>query len=235
MKPLIGVTQYKDQADNFYKVSESNMQAVERAGGIPVVLSYLSNDEDLEQLAHQLDGLYLTGGDDIDPIYFDEEPHQELGSFNPDRDRFEMKLTRIMLEKDKPVFAVCRGAQVLNVALGGNMYQDLPAQLGGTLYQHLQKTPVDIPVHGVDVTEGSLLYKLTGKKKIRVNSYHHQANKQLGEGLIISGKAGDGVIEAIEGTRNVFVLGVQWHPERLAEDPITLQLYKGFIEACKNQ
>lgn len=236
MKPLIGVIPAMESDEKFYKVSKNNLVALEEAGGIPVVLSYLSNANDIDQIIEQLDGLYLTGGDDIDPIHFNEEPHPNLGAFNPKRDAFEIEVTKKMLVKDKPVLGVCKGAQIINLASGGDMYQDIHAQIDDSLLQHNQKAPNYVALHEVELMKGSLIYQVVGRGKIRVNSFHHQANRQVDDAFVISGRAKDGVVEVVESKVHRFVLGVQWHPEMMAAvgDDFSNKIFEGFISACKH-
>src|SRR5699024_7269696 len=153
---------------------------------------------------------------DIDPTYFDEEPHPALGSINPTRDVFETALIKEMLAQDKPILGVCRGAQIVNITLGGTMYQDIHSQIDGDLLQHSQRAPVGHGSHFVEVTTDSLLHQIVGTDTLRVNSRHHQANKDAAPGMIHSAKSSDGLPEATESTKHRFVLGVQWHPENLA-------------------
>ncbi|AXI08170.1 gamma-glutamyl-gamma-aminobutyrate hydrolase family protein [Oceanobacillus sp. 143] len=234
MKPIIGVTPSMEVSQIRYSVMNDNIKAILQAGGIPVILPYLSKNEDLNQIANQIDGLYATGGDDIDPTLFGEEPHPKLGTIIPARDRFEIALTKKMLELKKPILGVCRGAQILNIAAGGDMYQDIYEQIDRNLLQHAQKAPRGYGSHFVDVLEGSLLHQLAGSRKLRVNSYHHQANRSVPTGFQISGYASDSVIEAVESTVHPFVLGVQWHPEAMAADTdeTSWKIYRGFVAAC---
>lgn len=236
MRPLIGIAPSIKQDGSYYKVSADNMLSLEQAGGIPLVLPYLESDSMLEEAAERLDGLYLTGGHDIDPVYFNEEPHPSLGYFHPDRDRFEIKIIQKMLEKNKPILGVCKGAQMLNLAAGGDMYQDLLSQFEGELVQHSQKAARSTLVHEVELAEGSLIHRLIGSRVTRVNSYHHQANRTPGKDLAISGRAQDRVAEAVESTKHRFALGLQWHPENLNvhlnHEP-SRRIFEGFIEACR--
>ncbi len=236
MKPIIGVTPSIEVDEKSYRVSKSNLSAIEKAGGIPVVLSFLSHPDDMEQLTEQLDGLYLTGGGDIDPIYFNEEPHLKLGAFNPGRDAFEMAITKKMLEKNNPVLGVCKGAQILNLAAAGDMYQDIYSQINEPLLKHSQEAPNYSMTHHVELLEGSLIHQFIGKRKIRVNSFHHQANRKPGKGFVISGRASDGVVEVIESKEHQFALGIQWHPEMLAAkgDAISETIFQHFISACRD-
>ena len=238
MKPLIGVSPSFHDKENVYQTAKANALAIERAGGIPLLLTYMTDHHDLDELVDRLDGLYLTGGGDIDPIYFDEEPHARLGTVQPERDAFELAIAKKMLEKDKPIFGVCKGSQILNVAAGGDIYQDIHSQIEGELMQHSQKKGKGYPSHWVEVVKGSLLHQLTGEEKIRVNSFHHQAIRKPAENFIVTASAGDGVVEAIESETHRFALGVQWHPETLAidgNDEISKKIFRGFIAACEKE
>lgn len=206
--------------------------AIEGAGGTPIILPYGGA---VEEIAGLIDGLYVTGGNDIDPTYYGEQPAPGLGRLDPARDRFESQLIRAMLALGKPVLGVCRGAQILNVALGGTMYQDIASQVITPMIQHDQQAPAGHPFHDVEIAKDSLLARITGETVIRVNSRHHQANKEPGEGLIFSGYSSDGIVEAVESTTHPFALGVQWHPEDLLHagaDVVSGKIYTSFIQAC---
>ncbi|WP_339229414.1 gamma-glutamyl-gamma-aminobutyrate hydrolase family protein [Oceanobacillus sp. FSL K6-2867] len=234
MKPIIGVTASMETDRAYYSTANRNVKAIIRTGGIPVILPYIIEEGDVAEIVNRLDGLYATGGGDIDPILFGEEPHPKLGLIIPERDRSEFNLIQKMLDKKKPILGVCRGSQILNIAAGGDMYQDIYSQIDKQLLQHSQEAPFDYGSHFVDVEKDSLLHKLTGEDKLRVNSYHHQANRMVTEEFQVSGTASDGVIEAIESKIHPFALGLQWHPEGMAEvnDEASLKIYAGFITAC---
>ncbi len=235
MKPLIGITSSMEVDEMYYMTASDHVKVIEQAGGLPLILPYWKKDEDLQRMVDTLDGLYVTGGYDINPILFGEEPHQKLGTVIPLRDTFEISLVKQMLTANKPIFAVCRGCQLLNVAVGGDMYQDIYAQIDGQLLQHTQRAPKGHGSHYVEVLKGSLLSQLTGVDKLLVNSRHHQANRNVVAPLKVSGKATDGIIEAIESKDHSFVLGVQWHPENMAmaNDEISQAIFQGFIQACR--
>lgn len=235
MKPFIGITSYTEGNGISYMVSSDNVDAITRAGGIPIILPYILAKPVLDQIAQIIDGLYLTGGSDIDPILFGEEPHQNLGMITPDRDIFEIDLINKMLDLKKPILGVCRGCQILNIAVGGDMYQDIYAQIDDKLLQHSQHAPKNHGSHEVNVLNGSLLYRLTGKTKLRVNSRHHQANRTVVDTFQTSGRANDGIIEAIESKEHSFVLGLQWHPENMINDQPSRKIFEGFIKACSHQ
>ena len=235
MKPVIGITSDIGKENN-YKLNKNYVNAVIRAGGMPIILS-VGIENDVKQLSTMLDGLVLTGGGDIDPTLFNEEPHPSLGTVSPSRDSVEIAMVHEMLSLDKPVLGICRGLQILNVAVGGNMYQDIHSQYSRPGLQHAQKSPRNHQSHFVQMVKGSLLESITACNQIKVNSFHHQAVKDVPEPLIISGVASDGIIEAIESTGHTFVLGVEWHPEELSEagDVVSLRLFDRFIHECKEK
>lgn len=235
MKPIIGVTLAMGVEERQYFINSDNPKAIIKTGGVPILLPYDRGEMGIVQIAGMLDGLVLTGGDDIDPILFGEEPHRKLGPVVPARDHFEIKLTKQMLRLNKPILALCRGAQILNIAAGGDMYQDMYDQIDRQLLQHSQKASRTYSTHYVDVVHDTLLHEITQQDVIRVNSDHHQANRKIANGFLICGKSSDGIIEAIESKQHRFVLGVQWHPENMAvvDDDMSLKVYEAFINACQ--
>ncbi|MGM8213822.1 gamma-glutamyl-gamma-aminobutyrate hydrolase family protein [Virgibacillus sp. W0430] len=237
MQPIVGVVPSVDEKEGTYFINEDNIKALSAAGGIPVLLPYTQCKTSIDKMVAMIDGLYLTGGNDIDPFHFGEEPHPHLGTVNQERDRFELKIVTEILEKKKPVFGVCKGCQIINVALGGSVYQDMYTQINKPLIQHQQKALYQFPSHNVHITEKSILWEITRSNTIKVNSRHHQSVRQLGDTLIISGVASDGVIEAIESTEDQFILGVQWHPENMIEngDKTSSKIYQAFIDACSTK
>lgn len=197
------------------------------AGGIPVSLPSIPKEE-VNGLIARLDGIIFPGGPDIDPIFMGEEPISSLGVTNRTRDLFEIALARTAVAKKIPILGICRGAQVIDVALGGSVYQDLPSQYPGKLLKHHQQSPGDQPTHFVSVNHDSKLFKSIGDN-VFVNSRHHQAIKNVPEGLKVVSKATDGVIEGIEND-DATVQAVQWHPENLWQhDSQQLQIFKDFI------
>lgn len=234
MKPLIGIIASMEVDQKNYHVSQHNVNAITRAGGIPIILPYTSLQHNIDHYAQMISGLYAIGGDDVNPNLFGEEPKRHLGPVLPMRDHFELALIKRVIELDKPFLGVCRGAQMLNVAFGGTMYQDIESQIDTELIQHIQKAPQGHGSHYVNVQKGSLLHRITGEDKLVVNSYHHQANRELPISFHISARANDGIIEAIECQDHRFTLGVQWHPEIMATDgdEASINIFAGFIEAC---
>ncbi|WP_078381798.1 gamma-glutamyl-gamma-aminobutyrate hydrolase family protein [Sutcliffiella halmapala] len=232
MKPIIGITSHVE-LDYKHSLSNDYVQAIILAGGIPVILP-IGVDPDVAQLVDKIDGLVVTGGGDIDPTLFGEEPHPNLGMISPGRDSFEIAMIEKMLAANKPILAICRGIQILNIAVGGDMYQDIYSQIDEPLLQHAQKANRTHLSHYVTTTENSLLERITGKSKFKINSFHHQAVRNVPKPLVVSAHASDGIIEAIESVEHTFVLGVQWHPEPLAVDgdAISKQIFSRFLQSC---
>lgn len=231
MKPIIGITSDVDLNSKHF-LSNDYPQAVIQSGGIPVILP-IGIEENASQISDAIDGLLLTGGGDIDPALFGEEPLQGLGEVSPGRDNLEIRLVQHMLDLNKPVFAICRGIQVLNVAAGGDMYQDINSQISKPILQHKQKASRTHLSHSVKVLERSILACIAGQTHFKVNSFHHQAIRKVSKPFIVTAWSSDGIIEAMESEEHKFVLGVQWHPENLAVhgDIISKRLFEQFIEA----
>lgn len=232
MKPLIGITSsYSD--DRTLQTSYDNIEAVLSAGGIPIILpNYQADEADIKTYVSQFDGILVTGGGDIDPTLFGEEPHQKLGVIHPNRDRFEVLLLQECLKQNKPILAICRGCQILSIAAGGDMYQDIYSQIDQELLQHIQRAPRPHPSHFIEIEPQSMLYKISGSRKYKVNSFHHQALRNMAEGFQVSARSSDGIIEAFESTAHQFVIGVQWHPECMitSGNEEAKQLLAAFIE-----
>jgi putative glutamine amidotransferase len=210
-------------------------ESVRRAGGDARVLDAAGDSPaDVIGAVH---GLLLTGGGDVRPDLYGASPHATFDPAEPGRDEYEIALVRLALEKDLPVFAICRGVQLLNVARGGTLIQDIPDEVGTTV-NHRVPTPPHSIAHEVWIESRSLLERLMGERfeageACPVNSRHHQAPKDLGEGLIASATAPDGVIEAIEDPSRRFCLGVQWHPENFWRTGEFRTLFEAFVEACR--
>ena len=232
MKPLIGITCHHD-LDYQYYLNHTYVQSVTEAGGIPLLLA-TGIKNDVGTLVERLDGLLLSGGFDINPLFYGEEPHRELGEVSPGRDDNELELARAFLQADKPILGICRGHQVLNVAQGGTMYQDIHAQIDEVVLQHVQKARRDHLSHSVKLVEGSEIATIFGTSSILVNSFHHQAVKDVGDSLTVCGTSSDGVIEAIVSEKHKFVIGVQWHPENTAcaGDVPSKKLFEAMVKAC---
>ncbi len=233
VKPRIGITSAFSESEQGYYLKRQYVEAVTRAGGLPLLLP-TTPDVAIDELAQSIDGILLSGGGDIDPHWFGEEPHVRNGSIDPIADTFEIHLCRSFLAAERPIFGICRGVQVLNVAAGGDIYQDLGEQTGSTL-QHAQKAPDWHATHQVTVNEKSSLARILGTTRMRVNSFHHQGIRTIAPHFRVAAKAGDGLVEAIEKPGVPFTLGVQWHPERtFTKSPPELALFQAFVQACSD-
>jgi len=222
--PVVAITPCKKPRD--YEA------AVSRAGATPRPLSL---DEAAATALEGTDGLLLTGGDDVDPSLYGEAPHPTYDVTEAGRDAFEIDLVRRALAADLPVLAICRGLQVLNVALGGTLIQDIPSE-PGTRLQHDTEGPPATLAHTVEVKPGSCLAALVGPDATRaVNSRHHQAVRVLGQGLVVTATSPDGVIEAAEVPSARFCVGVQWHPENFHATGEFSGLFEGFVAACRTR
>ena len=244
MRPLVGLTTseirhpgpgeqlpHADAAQEEVVLGKGYFAALAAAGAAPVVMPPLEPELAPAYVAG-LAGLCLSGGPDVDPAQYGAEPHPKLGPTQPDIDRFELAVVREAERLGMPVLAICRGAQVLNVAHGGDLYQDLPSEVG-TEVHHRRDRPEDPAVwHEVVVEPDSLLARVLGRERVEVNAYHHQAVRRLGDGLRAVAHAPDGVIEAIELPAAEFELGVQWHPEGIADRPEQAALFAAFVDAA---
>jgi putative glutamine amidotransferase len=239
--PLIGVTtsitvgEYPERA----YVNSAYLRAVEQAGGIPVLLAPQLSPAAREALWGRIDGLVLTGGGDVEPARFGEATtHPRTTLVSAERDALELELVDRALRDDVPMFAICRGLQVLNVALGGSLHQHLP-DVFGTKVEHTQKKETrDLATHDVKVqTEGTRLGTIVGGPELRVNSYHHQAVARVGQSLREVAWAPDNVIEALEhDDRRRFVVAVQWHPEELVgHDAAARALFTAIVDAARSR
>jgi putative glutamine amidotransferase len=225
MKPTIGVTRCS-RLDDY-------LASIEQAGGRARVLEV---SESPRKVLDEIDGLLLTGGGDVDPALYGEPRHATFDAAEPGRDALEMDLVRRALDANVPVFAICRGIQVLNVARGGTLVQDIPDQMPGSVV-HSVREPSFAIAHDVWIASGTVLEQLMRERlesdTCPVNSRHHQAIKAVGDGLVVSATAPDGVIEAVEDPTRRFCLGVQWHPENFYRTGEFRALFEGFIEATR--
>ena len=232
--PVIGITAAFDEEEERYSLSRYYVEAVARAGGIPLIVPPLSF-EMAAAVLEKIQGLLLSGGGDLDPAYFGEEPLPYTKGINPRRDIFELALARAALVRQVPVLGICRGMQVLNVAAGGTIYQDL---ILGTAHplKHYQEAPRWYGTHDIEIQPGSKLHSVLGVRRLRVNSFHHQAVRQIAPGFKISALARDGVVEGIELGNHPFVVGVQFHPEGMWErEPVFLGLFTALVKAAKKR
>jgi microsomal dipeptidase-like Zn-dependent dipeptidase/gamma-glutamyl-gamma-aminobutyrate hydrolase PuuD len=197
-------------------ISNAYVNAVVKAGGVPVLIPLTNDTHVLDAILSHLDGLILSGGGDIHASFFNEELHPAVESCDLERDRYDMYLVRKAIEKQMPVLGICRGHQVLNVALGGSLMQDIPSQLPDSKIRHNQEETRETGTHQVHITPGSQLHEILKQEEVFVNSFHHQAVKDVAPGLEIVARAEDGIVEAVESTERKSITGVQWHPENMA-------------------
>lgn len=233
-KPVIAITTNFTHSELLNQPDSAYADAVQGAGGIPRLLprDYLLSQPSSHH--DEFNGLILSGGGDLDIQYFNGEPNPAIGDPSPQRDALELELVKLAVETEFPVFGICRGIQVLNVALGGTLYTDIPSQYKTSI---IHSTPATLGrqylAHEVEVNKDSRLANVLGSKRIEVNSFHHQAIKELAKGLKVTARAIDGLIEAVEliGARKP-VFGVQWHPENLQSLAAHKALFIEFVQSC---
>ena len=241
--PLIGISCGGSETMTTLKTTYSD--AVRLAGGIPVLIPVLRDSVTVSEMVRHLDGIILSGGEDIDPLYYGEEHLPELGTVNAPRDTFDVLLIRTALRQEKPLLAICRGEQVLNVVLGGTLFQDIPSQIPASELQHRQTEPATVATQTLSIEPSSRLSGILGLTRIAVNSHHHQAVKDLAPGLIITARAEDGVVEAYEsipGAPDPYgklfgerILAVQFHPEAFTQagDPVFLKIFQDLVRRAR--
>ena len=227
MIPKIGMVMRRSQNASAFNIGDDYVHALIKQGGLPLAIPHCKPDFAKEFISG-LDGLLIPGGGDIVSLLFGEETLQGVGGMSRDLDLFEFEMVKEAVAQKKPVYGICRGIQLINVALGGTIFQDIPSQLNTKLL-HSQgggNSDKDVTVHKVAAVKDSWTHKIFGSESFEVNSFHHQSVKDLGKGLKVTGTASDGVIEAIESDDGL-VYGVQWHPERLYA---ALPMFEGFFK-----
>ena len=233
-KPMIGITPLYDDRLMSYWMIPGYMKGVQACGGIPVILPLTNKEEDMDEIMSRLDGFLITGGPDIDPRLYGEEVIIESGILTPNRDHTEMSVLKKAIALNKPVLGVCRGMQIMNVAMGGTLYQDLASQHPEDC-DHTMPKPATKPYHEVDIMKDTPLHQWIGQDVLGVNTLHHQAVKDLAEGLKVQAisKGGD-LVESFWAPEMKFYCGVQWHPEFLFQKyPEHKTIFQAFVDACK--
>ena len=209
-KPLIGISLgYSDKKNS---VNNTYINSVLMNGGVPYLIPVTDDVEVLRQIVAQLDGIIFTGGEDFAPAYYGKEEHEKLGEVNVTRDTYDLTLFKLATDRNIPTLGICRGLQLINVGMGGTLYQDLPAEKPSDI-NHRQQVEGTVPTHGVSVVEGSMMHQILGEKDIQVNTFHHQAIDKLAPGLKIVGWSNDSVPELIEAYPHRQIIGTQFHPE----------------------
>jgi putative glutamine amidotransferase len=217
-----------------YEIPQAYLDAILTAGGLPILLPTSLPITALPELVNRFDSFVLSGGGDVDPALYGGHLDATVHSIDPERDAFECALIPLVLEADKPLLAICRGAQILNVALGGSLYEDIPSALPEALrHDWYPNIPRDYLAHTVEIEPGSRLAEILGTRKLRTNSLHHQAIRQPAPALEVVARAEDGVIEAVELPEKRFAIGVQWHPECLPDEPAMQRLFSEFVNAAR--
>jgi putative glutamine amidotransferase len=241
MRPIIGITCSRLVGGQWSQYSAGHFmdytfddysRAVVHAGGAPLIVPAAHQARTLADVLERLDGLLLSGGPDIHPRFYREQPLPGLGEVDEPLDRMELEAARRAYQLGLPILGICRGIQTLNVALRGTLYQDIAAQVPDSI-EHRQTAAKDVNTHAVTIEVASRLHAVLGRSRIWVNGKHHQAVKKTGRGLHVSARASDGVIEALEDPTKPFVVGVQWHPEGTwRTDPLSRKLFRAFVRAA---
>lgn len=250
MKPLIGLCANYTDDDSFgirckigakdqdwQLLASDYVNSITRAGGVPVIIPVVENIEDVMVLIEKLDGVVFTGGSDVSPDLYGENPKNGLGPVQPVRDKHEVELfKRIYENTDIPVLGICRGLQIINVALGGNLFQDLKNEWVGEFNHAPNRYPKYYPTHEINIVKDSKLHDIFQTENLKVNSFHHQGVKILAEPLKATMKAEDGMIEGVEIPGDRFIAAVQWHPEMMVEKyDYSLTYFEKFVEICSKK
>ncbi len=239
MRPVIGIPCQADfragSKRPIYGNNRTYVHAVENAGGLPILIPMLKDLHHLEDLLPRLDGILFSGGIDLQPALYGESKHPKADEGDPELDEFEIVVANWALQEDIPILGVCRGMQLLNVVLGGSLYQDIPSQRADALEHCRRDLPRTALTHAVAVEEGSAMEQILGGREVWINSLHHQAVKEPGKGVYISGCAEDGLAELLEVPERRFLLGVQGHPEEIyGQVDAFSRLFEAFVQACAN-
>lgn len=229
-RPTISITCRANTDDNV--VSRHYAEAIESVGGSAILLPHTENQQVLDTYLSLSDGLLLSGGGDPDALIFDEQPHPKIGRVDPIRDQMELYLVQQSLDRNLPLLGICRGAQMMNLAMGGTIFQDIASQIPDSDVNHYQQGVGWYAAHTIHIQTGSILHRSTNKTVSRVNSYHHQSIRDLASGFEATATATDGVVEAIENSSYTFAVGVQFHPELMwKRHTIAEQLFNRFVDA----
>ena len=236
MIPRIGIipSEVRSQGiERTYRLNDAYAQAIQAVGGLPLILPYATKNENVLAMVDLVDGLLLTGGADVAPRHYGEDPKVGLGSIEEERDEQEIRFIHAMMKTTKPILGICRGMQIMTVALRGTLYQDLEREMPSAM-GHASKANKEHRSHRVYLEPDSKLSHMVGKEPLWVNSRHHQGVKRLPQGFVASAYSNDGLIEAMEAIDHPYAIGVQWHPENLfAIDERQMMLFRSFVNATK--
>lgn len=236
MKPVIGITTFDGSGKGYHRINTNYINAVFEAGGIPVTIPVIYDEKDYDDYLNILDGIIFSGGGDILPLFYNENPIKEVKEVARERDIYELGLFKRAYERKLPILGICRGMQIMNVALGGSLYQDIYAEIKDCLGHQPTGISVNDFYHSINIKKDTIFHEIFQCEEMSINSNHHQSVKDLGDNLIVSAVAEDGVIEVIEGVDERFLMGVQFHPEPLIKKhPEFLGIFKEFILAAKRK
>lgn len=236
MKPVIGIAiANRVRPKKVYSViNDDYIKSVQKAGGIPILIPFSDNIENIKEYINKIDGIIFSGGEDISPLNYNEDPIKEVECIIEERDRFELELFKEVYEKQIPILGICRGLQIINIALGGSLYQDIYTQIPDCLGHSPKHTLRSNLYHSVKIEKDSKLFDIFKTQDLKVNSFHHQSVKKLGKDLRISAISSDGIVEGIESTNEQFLVAVQWHPENLTErHKEFLKFFEELIQTAK--
>jgi putative glutamine amidotransferase len=236
-KPLILIpTPVQDERRRSYSMGKGYVESIIAAGGVPLMVPVTLGERDMRALYERCAGVLLAGGGDVDPVEYREPLHEKTERIDRDRDRTEILATHWAVADDKPLFGICRGIQSINVALGGTLVQDIPSQWPDAVHHdgHYDGVRRDEVLHHVRVEPGTLAMWILGQSDVGVNSFHHQAVKQLADGFTITARSPDGVVEAMELPGKRFAVAVQWHPEEMTTSRADmLNLFVAFVDSAR--
>ncbi len=229
-KPIIGILCDIDKEEKedrpLYFVKSNYVAAINKAGGIPFLIPPGKDKYDMIKLAGNINALLIPGGDDIDPKYFKEDPHPSIVLMDPEINRFQMEFCQVAVNQNIPVLGICAGMQLINIVFGGDIYQDIPSQLPGSVKHKKDKNEEENVFHSINIEKNTGHFNILQREAIKVNSTHHQAIRNIAKGFIVAARSEDGIIEAIESRKHRFVLGVQYHPEDMfQQNKVFLNLF----------
>ena len=234
-KPVIGITAAYDFEKGFCSVKEDYYEAIIQCGAVPILIPVTEVKSMWVEYLDICNGIILSGGPDIDATYFGEYNMPYANEISPVRDSMEIFLANQAIAMDKPLLGICRGIQIINIAAGGSIFQDIYAENNaeGKLMKHDQQAPRWFQIHNINIQSGTCLHNIFGKETLKVNSFHHQAVSKVAPEFIVNAYAQDGIIEAISHKNKKFVLGVQWHAENLwRKDKTHLKLFERLVSVC---
>lgn len=240
-KPIIGVTANLMAMPGRFSMEQERaclnqeyILSILKAQAVPILLPILADQESIHRQVELVDALVLSGGYDVSPLLYGEEPDPKLEAIYPQRDEYEIQIIKIAYQMGKPILGICRGLQILNVVFGGSLYQDLSYYQSKNSIQHIQQTHMANGSHTIDLIPQTKLHQIFKTESLIANSSHHQAVKELAPGFIVSARSKDGLIEGIEKKESSFVIGVQWHPETMVEQsPEMLKLFEALTAKAR--